>query len=93
MPAWLTLACLPFIYLLGLWALYEKAFKRITFLAEHRPGSPRRAQWAMFKRFNVRGKGLRAFNGSWQKRVFEATATGEAKQVLSQFEREQTDAT
>lgn len=46
----------------------------------------------MLKRFNVRGKSLRAFNGSWQKQLLEATATSEASQVLSRFEHEQTDA-
>lgn len=89
MPVWLTLACLPFIYLLSLWVLYEKAFKRITFFAEHRPGSPRKAKLAMFKRFHLRGQRLRTFNGTWQKQLLEATATGDTKAVFHRFDQEQ----
>jgi hypothetical protein len=85
MPVWLTAACLPFIYLLSLWVLYEKAFKWITYSAQHRPGSPRKAKWALVKHFNVRGSRLRPFNSPWQKRLLEAAATGETKEVFSQF--------
>ena len=34
MPIWLTIGALPFIYFLGLWAAYEKAFIRVNWRSE-----------------------------------------------------------
>jgi hypothetical protein len=86
LPIWLTLACLPFIYLLGLYIAYDKAFKRIKFLAKDK-GSARRAKQRMLTRFHIRAALVGDFDGAWQKKLVCASSKDEAQDVLRDFMR------
>lgn len=87
LPIWLTVACLPFIYLLGLYIAYDKAFKRIKFLAKDK-GSARRAKQRMLTRFHIRAAPVGDFDGAWQKKLVWASSKAEAQGVLRDFMRE-----
>jgi len=87
LPVWLTLASLPFIYLLALWMLYEHAFTRINFFAKE-GDNPRKAKRAMLKHLRFNGKKVQAFDGQWQRQLLEAAKEGQAHRVMRDFQAE-----
>jgi hypothetical protein len=88
LPLWLTLLSLPFIYLLGLFVAYEKAFRRIDFWATEKRNA-RKAKLAMLTGLRFRARRVGQFNGAWQKRLLEATSTSRTAVVMSDFLRQQ----
>jgi hypothetical protein len=92
LPVWLTLISLPFIYLVGLYAAYDQAFRRMSFVADN-SGAARRAKMIMLRRFHLRARCIGAFNGGWQRRLLEAASAGRAGAVISEFLQEQKQAT
>lgn len=87
LPVWMTIASLPFIYLLALWMLYEKAFLRMGSWAKDKR-SLRNAKTAMIKYLRFSGKKVQEFDGHWQRQLLEATKDNEAGRVMGEFQAE-----
>jgi len=74
LPVWLTLSSLPFLFLVGLWVAYDKAFRRIGLIAGDERVA-RRAKLTLLKRLHLRARRVGEFNGPWQRRLLDDPPT------------------
>jgi hypothetical protein len=88
LPIWLSIVSLPFIYLLGLYAAYDKHFRWLRFIAPDEAVAWR-ARRALVRGFHLRARRLGTFDRAWQRRLVDAAATSpaEASRVVGQFLR------
>jgi len=86
LPVWLSIISLPFIYLLGLYAAYDKHFRWLRFIAPNKAAA-RRARRALIRGCHLRARRLGKFDRAWQRRLVDAAATSpaEARRVVGQF--------
>jgi hypothetical protein len=89
LPVWLLAVSLPFIYLLGLYAAYDKAFRRINWMARKDRRLARKACLAMLRRFHFRARRVGRFHGRWQKQLLMALLEGQSNALFQEFMREQ----
>jgi hypothetical protein len=92
MPAWLTIGVLPYIYLLGLWAAYEKAFIRVNWRSEAGWRGRTRAKLVLLRSFGLSARGVGSFAGPWQFKLAEAPSFREGRQVIHDFRDAQAQA-
>lgn len=85
LPAWLTLAYLPFIYILSLYSGYEMAFLRFDHLASSRCSSARRAKLALVYGLHCRYSLVNRFGGIWLEKVLNADTRRQARLVVRQY--------
>lgn len=85
-PAWLTIATLPYLYVLALVATYEQVFLRMR--RDWEMPAPWRAKLGVISKFGGRLRRLSTFNGVWPRRAGEA-AYRDARHVVDQFEADQ----
>lgn len=83
-PAWLTVAILPFVYVFALICAYEMAFMRLRFASEARE-SPRWARAGLLVALHVRGEDVAGFNGYWARRVRDTQSFGGARRAAREF--------
>jgi hypothetical protein len=88
LPVWLTLGSLPFIYGLGLYAAYDKAFTMLSFHADDRR-QVRRAKLALMLRLHIRARLVGEFNMPWQHELLATPAFRAAWHLVGEFIREQ----
>jgi hypothetical protein len=84
LPIWLTIALLPFVYLLGLFANYELVFMRIDQLASDRKVR-RRAKLALLTKFYFRARESGTFAGQWYLKLSTSTSFEAARAVIDDF--------
>ena len=84
LPLWLATGIVPFVYLVGLYAAYDGAFKRIDNATEdgHRPW---RAKLALALRLRVGIQDIAAFRFYWAKQAAAATSFRHATQAIDDF--------
>lgn len=92
MPVWLTIGVLPFIYLLGVWAAYEKAFIRVNWRSGAGWRGRTRAKLVLVRSFGLSARSVGSFNGPWQVKLAEAHSFREGRQVISAFRAAQAEA-
>jgi hypothetical protein len=83
-PVWLTVAVLPLVYLLALFAVYETAFMRLRFAGDSRD-CPGWARAGLLAGLHVRGEDVAAFNGQWARRVRGARSFHGARRAAHEF--------
>ena len=83
-PAWLTIATLPYLYVLVLVATYEQVFLRMR--SDWEVPAPWPAKLGVISKFGGRLRRLSTFNGMWPRRAGESAAFREARHVVVQFE-------
>lgn len=84
LPVWLTLALLPFVYILSLWVSYGVAFLRIRWTAKD-ARSRRRAKLALVTVLHGRTRDVRAFAGHWAQEAASAGSLKAARSVVRGF--------
>jgi hypothetical protein len=84
LPIWLTLAGLPFLYLLSLLVNYEQAFLRLRWAAQN-PAALRRAKLTLFIGLHLRTYMVGSFGGPWLSRLTEASSFKEAIRVVKEY--------
>jgi len=89
LPVWLLLISLPLIYLLGLYAAYDQAFRRINWLAQEDRRLARKACLAMLRRLHFRARRVGRFDGRWQKRLLMALPEQRSNALFQEFISEQ----
>ncbi len=90
LPIWLTIALLPYIYLVSLYANYDSAFRHINHLTHDRKAR-RRAKLALIIKLHFRSRDSHDFAGPWYQRIASAPKFRAARQVVAQFQRERRD--
>jgi hypothetical protein len=86
LPIWLTIGILPYIYLLSLYANYQKAFHAIDAHSDNRRARLR-AKLALVTRIHFRARDSHAFGGSpWLERIVSAPTFRSARQVVAGFQ-------
>jgi len=92
LPIWLTLASLPFIYLMGLCAGYQRIFLRLK-LRDPDPKALRRAKLALILSCQLRARRVGGVSWRQQHELLEASSLVEAREVLrGDAERPQAEA-
>jgi len=88
LPVWLSIISLPFIYLVGLYAAYDKHFRWLGFIAPDEAAA-RLARRTLIWGFHFRARRLGTFDRPWQRRLVHAASTSgdEARDVVRQFLR------
>lgn len=84
LPVWLSIASLPFVYPLSLWAAYERAFALIHICADD-PRARRRAKFALLRAANVRASEVADFNGHWVTDLAVAETPDQAQLVARRW--------
>lgn len=84
LPIWLTLAILPYVFLVGLWAVYGLAFMRINFQTEGR-SSRRRAKLALVSVLHLRAHAVAAFAAVWPRRLATSERYADARAVMKEY--------
>jgi prepilin signal peptidase PulO-like enzyme (type II secretory pathway) len=92
LPIWLTIGVLPFIYVLGLFAVYELAFVRIDWKSKAGRWARMQQKAALLASFHMKATEIGAFAGSWQFRLAEAVSFRAARHVIADFRQAQLDA-
>ena len=91
LPIWLTIGLLPFIYLLSLYANYERAFSGVDWAADDW-----RARWraklALLTKFHFKHRELHAFPWHKAQQVASARSLGAAREVVTDVQQFQRDA-
>jgi hypothetical protein len=84
LPIWLTLACVPFALLMGLYSAYSTAFAMIRWASEESPRR-QRARAALLGGLHVRIKDVAAFNGMWCKALTRSETDQQAREIVRRF--------
>ena len=88
LPAWLTIGVLPFVYILSVYVVYDRALRGV-----HWATSDWRARWrtrfVLVREFRLRRTELRSFTWMWIKRVAVSPDLTGARAVVRQFRDEQ----
>lgn len=84
LPVWLTIGFLPFIYLLGLYASYDSAFRGINWGAEDWRYRWR-ARIALLSKLHFRLREAHAFSWNWAKQLAKAPDFRTARDVVTDF--------
>lgn len=84
LPIWLTLAVLPFIYLLSLFAGYELVFMRLDHLGRRRTGGWR-VKAALALGLHLRTQDVAAFTGGWLPRLAATSSFRAARVVVREY--------
>jgi hypothetical protein len=84
LPAWLTIASFPAVYLLGLVAGYEQAFRRVNLNVDDRIAR-RRAKRAIVLTLGPRLRAVQRVGGSWLTRAGEAPSASAARAVMRDY--------
>lgn len=87
LPVWLTVAALPFVYVLSLLSSYEQVFMHMRSATQDRP-VPRKAKLALFSKLHVRLGAVSSFAGKWPGVLAEAESLREARRVIDEQQRE-----
>ncbi len=82
---WLPLVALPFMYVFGLVASYERAFIRMQFVSDRQ--APIKAKLAVLLGLNGHVQDVNALAGSWARRVVSAPTFGVALERVREFRR------
>jgi hypothetical protein len=85
LPVWLTIGLLPFVYVIGLYALYETAFVSTDIMA-HDPAGRRQAKLAIVSTLLGRVRDIGALTGYWSKEAAEAESLPSARRVIKHFQ-------
>jgi len=91
LPVWMTIGLLPFVYLLSLYATYEKAFGGVNFATKDRRAR-RRAKLAILTKLHFRHRDTNAFTWNWARKAAHAPDFAGARQVVADFLESQRDA-
>lgn len=84
LPIWLTLAVMPYIYALGLWSGYQRAFKMVGGFTEDRK-SGRRARLALVLGLGLRARELGQLYPYPARQVGEAETFQSAREAVRNF--------
>jgi hypothetical protein len=84
LPIWLTLAVMPYIYALGLWSGYQRAFKMVDGFTEDRK-SRRRARLALLLGLGLRARELGQLYPYPARQVAEAESNESAREAVRNF--------
>jgi hypothetical protein len=84
LPLWLAAGIVPFVYLLGLYAAYDRAFSSID-SATDEPHQRLRAKLALVLKLRARTQDIATFVGYWPKQASAAPTLREACRVIDQF--------
>lgn len=84
MPIWLTVALLPFIYVVGLMAAYETGFLQIDFCHWADAHARRRAKLALLLGVNFRARRLGEFRAPWPYRLVSEPNLRAARKVVQE---------
>jgi len=81
LPIWLTVASLPFIYLVGLYAGYQRIFLRLD-LRDADPNARRRAKLALVLACHLRATSIGDVSWRKQHELLEASSLAEARRTM-----------
>lgn len=84
LPVWLTLAAIPFVFALSLYATYEQAFVRMK-IATSTGHVPLHAILALGRTFHLRSGALHKFTGNWR----TLTVSGSFREALQAIRDQQ----
>lgn len=85
LPVWLTVAALPFLFVLGIGFDYEWASAQVGLANDGKP-TPRRAKAAMLLGLRLRGRPYRDLASSpFPRRLAEAKSLSEARRVVREY--------
>jgi hypothetical protein len=87
LPAWMTLAALPYVYLLSLWASYELLFIRMR-IGGQDARIPWRVKLAAVSALHVRNRAVHSFAGAWPRKLGSTRSFQEARAVLAKQQRQ-----
>jgi hypothetical protein len=85
LPVWLTVALLPFIYVVGLLMAYEMSFLLIDFCPIEDAVAKRRAKVALLLGVNVQARCLGEFRAPWPYRLVREPNLRSARDVAREF--------
>jgi hypothetical protein len=85
LPGWLTIALLPFIYLLAVYAAYELAFMRINWRSPDGTLVRWRRNLALLTGLGINANEIASFAGPWPHRLAQADSFSEASGVVKEF--------
>jgi hypothetical protein len=88
LPVWLNLMVLPFIYVLGLYLVYQTAFVMLGFAPNATSQSVRRARVALLIGLRGRPYYLGDFGPPWPHRLNAADSYAEARRVVAELRHE-----
>jgi hypothetical protein len=91
LPVWLTVAYLPFVYLLTLYSGYEMAFLRLNLLARKGAGNAKRAKLALVCGLHCHYSLVNHFGGVWIERVLDADSLRAARQAVREYRHSRID--
>jgi hypothetical protein len=83
LPVWLSLALLPYTYVVGLLGAYEMAFLHIGFCHDATPQARRRAKLALLLGVGPHAHRLASFTGPWVRRLVTAPSLGAASKIVT----------
>lgn len=89
LPAWLTLAWLPYVFLFALAMSYEVAFLRISLHTDDE-AARRRARRALVRECGLNVHAVAEFAAPWIGRVVRAHTMPSARQVIANYKRSRT---
>jgi hypothetical protein len=92
LPMWLSVALLPFTYMVGLLATYELAFLRLRFAEPATPQALRRAKLALVLGAHGRAHDLAGLGPPWTKRLVSAPSPVDARHVVAELRAERAGA-
>lgn len=84
LPGWLTIALLPTIYLIAVYAAYELAFMRMS-LPRSGPPASWSAKLALLTSLHLKAREIASFTGPWPRRLVDAGSFAEARSVVAEF--------
>ena len=84
LPLWLAAGIVPFVYLVGLYAAYDGAFRSID-SATDEPRQRLRAKLALVLKLRTRTQDIATFVGYWPRQASAASTLREACRVIDQF--------
>jgi hypothetical protein len=88
LPIWLSVALLPFTYVVGLFAIYEMAFLRLRFADPATPQALRRAKLALVLGAHGRAHDLADVGPPWTGRLVRAQTLNDARRVVADLRQE-----
>ena len=92
LPIWLSLALLPYTYIVGLLATYELAFLHLRFAEPVTPRALRRAKLALILGAHGRAHDLVGLAPPWTRRLVSAPTLVEARHVVAELRAERAKA-
>ena len=87
LPAWLTVAAVPYVYGLSLFFGYQSAFGRIDLWMKGQDRVAKRAKLALVVELNVRTHPVNRFGGRWLNELAEARTFSAARDVVRRYRR------